>query len=197
MQSLPTPVTTRVQSPVPTRLGLPVLAAGAVADSAPAQPAPPPPPASPPQPRKVQQTPPPPPAPAAPAPSPASPAENVQERAAGTGKSQAKGDGGPDAATTGDPGRATSLKNRWGAAIIARVERQKRQPRRGAKGTTRLRLTVSSAGRLVAVSIAKSSGNAELDQAALRAVRKARMPRAPKALPSGDYKFSFRMTFAG
>lgn len=123
--------------------------------------------------------------------------ESAHARAAGSSKTQTKGDGGADQATTGDPNLAASLKKRWGAAIIARVERQKRPPRGGAKGTVRLSLEVASKGQLVSVSISQSSGDAAMDQAALRAVKKARMPRAPKALGAGTYSFSFRMRFKG
>ncbi|MEX0302006.1 MAG: TonB family protein [Leisingera sp.] len=89
------------------------------------------------------------------------------------------------------------MKNRWGAAIISRVERQKRPPRGGGTGTVRLRITVSAQGRLVAVSVTQSSGNTAVDQAAMRAVRKARLPRAPKALAPGDYSFTLRAVFTG
>ncbi|NSY41068.1 TonB family protein [Leisingera sp. ANG59] len=121
----------------------------------------------------------------------------MQERAAGSSRQQAKGDAGADAATTGDSDRTASLKNRWGAAIISRVERQKRPPRGGGEGTVRLHLTVSTHGRLLAVSVTRSSGSAKVDQAAVAAVKKARMPRAPKALAPGGYSFTFRTTFTG
>ncbi|WP_052262002.1 cell envelope integrity protein TolA [Leisingera sp. ANG-M1] len=121
----------------------------------------------------------------------------MQEQAAGNSRQQAKGDGGADAANTGDSKRTASLKNRWGAAIISRIERQKRQPRGGGKGTVRLHLTVSTQGHLMAVTVSQSSGNAKVDQAAVAAVKSARMPRAPKALAPGGYSFTFRTTFTG
>ncbi|UWR90504.1 energy transducer TonB family protein [Phaeobacter inhibens] len=121
----------------------------------------------------------------------------MQEQAAGSSRQQAKGDGGADAATTGDTKRTASLKNRWGCAIISRIERQKRPPRGGGEGTVRLHLTVSTQGRLMTVSITRSSGNAKVDQAAVAAVKRARVPRAPKALAPGSYSFTFRTTFTG
>ena len=154
-------------------------------------------PASPPAPRAQANVRPTPPPAAQASPTQVQSAESAHARAAGSSKTQTKGDGGADQATTGNPNRAASLKKRWGAAIIARVERQKRHPRGGAQGTVRLSLEVASKGQLVSVSISHSSGNAAMDQAALRAVKKARMPRAPKALGTGTYSFSFRMRFKG
>mgnify|MGYP000167726502 CR=1 FL=1 len=166
----------------PAAISSPVLAAAPAADTAPARPVSPPPP-------------PPPPAATARAPSPAPSTESVQEQAVGSSSQQAKGDDGADAATTGDTKRTASLKNRWGAAIISRIERQKRPPRGGGEGTVRLHLTVSTQGRLMTVSITRSSGNAEVDQAAVAAVKRARVPRAPKALTPGSYSFTFQTTF--
>ncbi|WP_206540114.1 TonB family protein, partial [Leisingera sp. ANG-Vp] len=137
------------------------------------------------------------PAAAAPAPAPAPSADSVQERAVGSSQRQAKGDGGADAATTGESSRTASLKTRWGAAILSRVERHKRQPRGGGKGRVRIRLEISTQGKLVAASVARSSGIAALDQAALAAARKARYPRAPKALAPGAYSFVFSARFEG
>ncbi|WP_264210985.1 energy transducer TonB family protein [Leisingera thetidis] len=162
----------------PVAASTPARAAAPVADAAPARPAPPPPPVA-----------------LAPAPAPAS--VNVQEQAAGSGQRQAKGGDGAEAASTGEAARAASLKHRWGAAILSRIERQKRQPRGGGKGTVRLVLKVSTLGGLIAVSVTQSSGSAALDQAAMHAVKKARLPRAPKALAQGIYSFSFRTTFTG
>lgn len=123
-------------------------------------------------------------------------ATRQQEQAAGKQQQQIRGDAGAEAITTGDPSRETAnLKNRWGAAIIARIQRQKRLPRGGGQGTVQLHITVSTKGRLIAVSLAQSSGHAAIDQAALGAVRKARLPRSPKAISPGNYSFTFRMVF--
>jgi len=179
-QSVPAPVITSAPS-APTAVSSPALAAAGVADTAPA----------------LQKSPPPPSLPAAVISAPASSSESVQvqEKAVGRSQSEVKGDGGADVASTGVANRTANLKDRWGAAIISRVERQKRSPRGGGEGTVRLHLTVSTRGRLIAVSVTRSSGIAMIDQAAVRAVQKARMPRAPRALAPGTYRFTFRTTF--
>lgn len=163
----------------------PLLETEALVDASPVLPDPPPPP--------------PPARPIAPEePAVTASAARQQERAAGKQHQEIKGDAGTEATTSGDPGRTTvNLKNRWGAAIIARIQRQKRPPRGGGRGTVRLHISVSTKGRLIAVSVAQSSGHAALDQAAIGAVRKARLPRSPKAISPGNYRFTFRMIFTG
>ena len=90
-----------------------------------------------------------------------------------------------------------SLMARWGALIRAQVERRKSYPRGSrASGTTVLRIAVSSSGSLAGVSVARSSGARELDQAAIRAVRSARFPAAPKGLEPGQYQFNLPLAFA-
>ena len=85
----------------------------------------------------------------------------------------------------------------WGAAIRARIERRKSYPveAKGKAGKVTLRLVVGPDGRLSSVAVAKSSGSAALDAAALRAVKVAgRFPRAPAGLGTGS--FSLPITFA-
>lgn len=148
----------------------------------------------------VLPDPPPPPPPARPI-APEKPAVAVsearqQERAAGKQQQEIKGDAGTQTTTTADRSRTTvNHKNRWGAAIIARIQRQKRPTLGGGRGTVRLHISVSTKGRLIAVSVAQSSGRAALDQAAVRAVRRARLPRSPKEVSPGNYSFTFLMIF--
>ncbi|SNR69959.1 energy transducer TonB, partial [Puniceibacterium sediminis] len=79
-----------------------------------------------------------------------------------------------------------------------RVERLKRYPSRAgrASGTVVLWLKVTSSGTLAGVGISRSSGNALLDQAAISAVQKARMPAAPNGLTQGTHTFSLPIRFA-
>lgn len=133
--------------------------------------------------------------PARPTVQPKAPSVAVQEQAAGSGRSTARGDGGSDAVSTGDAARAANLKTRWGAAILARIERRKRTPRGGGEGRVTVRLDISTKGQLVSAAIEKSSGLQPLDQAALQAARTARYPRAPKALRPGTFSFRFKITF--
>jgi len=89
-----------------------------------------------------------------------------------------------------------SLMARWGASIRNRVERRKRYPSgTTASGTTVLRITISRSGRIQGVSVVKSSGARRLDQAAIRAVKRARYSAAPKGLTAAQYKFNLPVAF--
>jgi protein TonB len=86
---------------------------------------------------------------------------------------------------------------RWGASLRAQVERRKAYPRgSSASGTTVLRIAVTAGGSLAGVSVARSSGARELDQAAIQAVRRARFPAAPKELGAGTFQFNLPLAFA-
>ena len=95
-------------------------------------------------------------------------------------------------------GQQAKLQNIWGAKIRARIERRQRYPN-GASGNGHVvvRLTVARSGQLLSHRIAKSSGNAAFDQAALRAVvRAGRFPSAPKTLDLQQLTFNLPMTFS-
>ncbi|ANP35987.1 hypothetical protein JL2886_01066 [Phaeobacter gallaeciensis] len=182
-----------------------VLAPAAQAEAAPEKPASPPPPPAPPPPAPPPvapappaPAPPPKPAPAAEAPAEAKPAAAsvaVNQQAAGSGQRSARGDNGGDETSTGNAAREAKLKRRWGAAILSRIERQMRRPRGGDQGKARVRLKVSTQGRLIGASVVRSSGSSTLDHAALQAAQKTRYPRAPKALAPGTYTFDFSPRF--
>lgn len=175
--AVPVPARPQPLTPAPSLPHAPTQAA--VPESLPDLPSPPPPP---------QQA-------EAPEKQPPSAESAPQETAAGSGHRQAEGAGGRNEATTGNPARDASLKTRWGASILARVERRKRQPRGGGKGTAAVRLTVSTQGQLISAAIAATSGHQALDQAALKAAQAARYPRAPKDLRPGEYSFRFTIRF--
>ncbi|MEX5597439.1 energy transducer TonB [Pseudophaeobacter sp. C1-32P7] len=203
----PQPVPSASPSSVPDlpTSALAVLAPAAQAEAAPEKPAPPPPPPAPPPPAPPPvapappaPAPPPKPAPAAEAPAEAKPAATsvaVNQQAAGSGQRSARGDNGGDEASTGNAARDAKLKRRWGAAILSRIERQMRRPRGGDQGKARVRLKVSTQGRLIGASVVRSSGSSTLDHAALQAAQKTRYPRAPKALAPGTYTFDFSPRF--
>ncbi|MEN8739134.1 MAG: energy transducer TonB, partial [Phaeobacter gallaeciensis] len=203
----PQPVPSASPSSVPDlpTSALAVLAPAAQAEAVPEKPAPPPPPPAPPPPAPPPvapappaPAPPPKPAPAAEAPAEAKPAAAsvaVNQQAAGSGQRSARGDNGGDEASTGNAARDAKLKRRWGAAILSRIERQMRRPRGGDQGKARVRLKVSTQGRLIGASVVRSSGSSTLDHAALQAAQKTRYPRAPKALAPGTYTFDFSPRF--
>lgn len=90
-----------------------------------------------------------------------------------------------------------SLMAEWGGQIRARIERQKRYPRASrATGTAHLTLIVAGNGALVSVVVRQSSGDPLLDQAALAAVRAARLPAKPRALPGDSHRFNLPVAFA-
>lgn len=129
---------------------------------------------------------------------PASAASQAQT-SAGTGGSVTAGTTARSSASTLSNAQAQSLKAGWGASIRARIERRKRYPRAAgrAEGVVKVNLTVTRDGRLAALSLAGSSGNAALDKAALDAVKSAgRFPAAPKELTDGTYSFSLPMNFS-
>ena len=78
----------------------------------------------------------------------------------------------------------------WGSKIHSAIERQKFYPSgTRAQGRVILNLIVHSSGRLVNTDIAKSSGSALLDNAAITAVRRAQFPVAPEVLTEDKYRF--------
>lgn len=124
-------------------------------------------------------------------------AGQAAQRAAGSGGGVQAGDSGTAQAATLSTTRLNDLTAGWGASIRSRIERRKSYPAaaRGASGTVTVRLTVSRSGQLAAVGVVRSSGNAALDQAAVRAVQSARFPAAPAGLTDASYSFTLPMTF--
>ncbi len=132
-------------------------------------------------------------------PAPKESAGRAAERAAGSGGSAQAGSGGKDAQATVSAGRTKSLIGKWGATIRARIERRKSYPAAAgrAEGAVGLALTVARSGQLMASSVARSSGNAALDAAALAALRKAgKFPAAPAGLDQPSYSFTVTVTFS-
>ncbi|WP_074221280.1 energy transducer TonB [Rhodovulum sp. ES.010] len=130
---------------------------------------------------------PPPQAEPSPAPSRASAAQ-VARRAAGDGGT-ARGRAAPAQSATLSPARARNLMAEWGGQIRTRIARG--VPRGAGSGTAVVRLTVSADGGLVAVGLAKSSGNPRIDALALQAVRRAgRFPAAPAQLGLSQQSFT-------
>jgi protein TonB len=119
------------------------------------------------------------------------------QKAAGSGGRQVAGERGTDEATTGSPALRRSLMTQWQGAIGAAIERRKRYPRgTRARGRTVLTLTITRQGQLAAVAVTRSSGQPLLDAAAVSAVRRARLPAAPKGLSEPRYSFRLPVSFA-
>ncbi|MDK3019820.1 energy transducer TonB family protein [Pseudodonghicola flavimaris] len=125
-------------------------------------------------------------------------ASSSARKAAGSGGGANAGEARSQQASTLSRSRSKSLQAQWGATIRARIERRKRAPRNGGSGTVVLTVSVAPSGQLLGVSVLRSSGQAGLDQAALRAVQAAgRFAAAPKDLSAPRYTFSLPITFAG
>ncbi|KIC34180.1 energy transducer TonB [Leisingera sp. ANG-M7] len=173
-------------------LAQPAAAQPVQVDTAPAPPPKPRKPAPKPEPQaKPQQTPPP------KANSNRNAAGQAGQRAAGAGGGAEAGQSGGARTATADPGREAKLRTVWGNKIRARIERRKRYPS-GARGRAQvvLRLTVARDGRLLDHRIAKSSGIAAFDQAALDAVARAgKFPPAPKKLQAVQIRLSLPVSF--
>ncbi|UWQ64948.1 TonB family protein (plasmid) [Leisingera caerulea] len=125
-------------------------------------------------------------------------ASRAGQRAAGSGGGAQAGQAGGSAAATAQAGQRARLQAVWGAKIRARIERRKRYPS-GASGSgvAVVRITVSRSGQLLNSRIAKSSGSAVFDQAALQAVARAgKFPSAPKKLSLSQLTFNLPMSFS-
>jgi len=119
------------------------------------------------------------------------------QRAAGTGAQRHDGQSGQASQTSRAQADAGGLVAQWGGAVRAAVQRQQRHPAgTRAGGTVLLRLDVHSDGRLLGVALQQSSGHAALDQAALDAVRRTRIPAAPQGL-DGSFRFNLPVRFRG
>ncbi|NIY79179.1 TonB family protein [Celeribacter sp. HF31] len=161
---------------------------------------------------KAPTTPPPPKPPAPPKkvePPKAQPAEATQQARAGSERTsnatRAAGAGGGVQAGQAQSAQAAGLSkaarqsalSKWQSVVRSRIERRKRAPRRGGSGTVTLLIKVAHSGALQSVSVSKSSGNATLDNAAIAAVRSARLPAAPAEVPDPVFNLMLPMRFDG
>jgi len=116
--------------------------------------------------------------------------------AAGQGAAVVAGDAAASADQApglGD-GAHDALMAQWGGRILARIERSR--PRVAGEGRVTVALEVAPDGQLAGLSVAQSSGNGAVDQAALTAVQRAgRLPAAPDGLTDASYAFALPIRF--
>nr|WP_256254631.1 energy transducer TonB [Pseudomonas agarici] len=91
-----------------------------------------------------------------------------------------------------------ALRAQWESQLLAHIERFKRYPQgareRGDRGTAYLRFEIDTEGQVLSARIARSSGLAELDQAALDMIHRASpVPRPPMGSAS---RFTVPVVFA-
>ncbi|RYG90751.1 TonB family protein [Loktanella sp. IMCC34160] len=118
-----------------------------------------------------------------------------EQRAQGNGGGEAQGNAqSQPAAATLSASERRSLIGNWGGQIQNRVARN--QPRVRGSGVVTVALRIGRDGGLLGVSVAQSSGNPALDDAALTAVRRAgRFPAAPAGLTDPSYGFTIPIRF--
>lgn len=125
------------------------------------------------------------------------PKARPQQVAQGSGGQGARGSRAETSAPSLSDSARRSIVASWGAEIRARIEARKVHPA-GLRATGRpvVRITVARDGQLQSVSIARSSRVASLDEAALRAVRRAgRFPAAPGGLDLASVSFDLPISF--
>ena len=88
-----------------------------------------------------------------------------------------------------DPARANALPASWQARLVAHLERHRRYPQAarasGRQGVVHLRFTIDRSGTVLGQQIARSSGAADLDAAAIAMVRRASpVPSLPDDAPA-------------
>ena len=85
----------------------------------------------------------------------------------------------------------------WRRGLVAHIERQKRHPAGVARSTDIVvSFRIDHRGRLIALEIAKGSGDARYDQAALDMVRRADpMPPPPAEVPDEKLRFRIPISF--
>ncbi|MBN2741069.1 MAG: TonB C-terminal domain-containing protein [Rhodobacteraceae bacterium] len=119
-----------------------------------------------------------------------------KQQAKGAGGGVAAGQQGKARAATLSPGQTRAAMAAWGAQIRARIERAKTPPAGAGAGRVIVTLRVARSGQLLSVTLARSSGKAALDRAALQAVRRAgQFAPAPTGLNAQSYAFDLPMAF--
>jgi protein TonB len=110
---------------------------------------------------------------------PAPPTPARRAASSGGGTQSAKPAAKP-AAGTAKPKVNKQAVASWQQGIARALVRANRRPKTTATGRVALIISVTPAGRLASVRVARSSGNKTLDRAAVANVKRARLPRAPK-----------------
>ncbi len=122
----------------------------------------------------------------------------VRRVAAGAGGGVTRGQSQDVAAAVAmSPNALKAAQGAWAAAIQRRIARHQRFPK-DARGSGRVRLTmiIRSDGQMTKVRVAKSSGDAAFDRAAVRAAQTAApFPAAPKSLSEPWYNVGQWVSF--
>jgi protein TonB len=99
--------------------------------------------------------------------------------------------------TASQKSRASRAPNisptRWHNSVRAAIARRV-GGLRGVEGTVNISFVVTASGRVTSARVSRSSGNSRLDNAAVRAVRSARVPAPPAELGGSTHSFSIPVT---
>lgn len=128
--------------------------------------------------------------------SPAAP-PSVAQRAAGGGEKGARGTAGPSETATDKSADSAALVAEWSARVRERISRRKAAPSgKWDPGGALLRITLSRDGTLLRLGILRSSGDRNLDAAAVSAIRRARpFPAAPNGFSDAQVTFDVPVSF--
>jgi protein TonB len=110
----------------------------------------------------------------------------------------------PPAPVTTAPPRpqpaSSAAADKWHKDIITEIRRHKAYPpaarARGETGAVDLAFSVDRRGRVLLSRVARASGSAALDQAAVEALRKAKIPPTPADVPGEEFSFTVQVAFS-
>ncbi len=116
---------------------------------------------------------------------------------AGSGAASSTGTAGKAAAARASKADNHALQAAWSAEVQARIARNQTYPRGNhGEGRVKVQMVILRSGTLKEVSLVASSGRPALDQAAIRAVKRAApFPPAPAALSDAWFKMAQWMNF--
>lgn len=84
----------------------------------------------------------------------------------------------------------------WRGRLVAHLNRHKRHPGGGARGTASISFTISRSGNVTGVRLTRSSGNPKLDQAAVALARRASpVPAPPSSVGGGSVTINVPIRF--
>ncbi len=119
------------------------------------------------------------------------------QKAAGAGAGASKERSSTGSASRKKQTSSPKLMAQWGGKIRSSIERRKRYPAgTRARGTVTLSIAVHNSGAVAGIAVQRSSGVAQIDRAAVAAVKAARLPAAPAGVTAGRYNCTLPMKFA-
>ncbi|GHA52989.1 hypothetical protein GCM10008927_18450 [Amylibacter ulvae] len=121
----------------------------------------------------------------------------TKQKAAGNGGGKSAGNAGKSAVKSGKSANSAKALEVWGAQIRRAIERRKGSVRGiKARATVTIRVNVAANGQVLSFQIAKRSGNAKADNAALKTLNGIKsMPKAVKGVSKSKHSFVIPMIY--